>query len=523
MTLTRKKFFILSLLLVVALTGLWGSAPAIAQQSVPGDPAVALGKPNGQDTFDNANNWTLFDTQCFKSEIKNGKYYITAKGVKDYTCWEVTWPMIQNFYLEVEAQTPQSCSPNDTYGVLFRAPDNYRGYLYGLTCDGRYYLNVFDGQTTTQLIKPSSNPAILVGAGKVNRMGVVVYGAQYQLYANGYYLNQAFDTTYLDPGKIGFFVRAATTQPYTVAFDNLKVWQLNQNYYPPSQTPPVYPPAQSVPPASGAVTGTSTTSLNVRSGPSTDYPILGTVPPGTAGQILGTSPDYQWYAVKVPTSLSGNGIGWVMATYVTVSNPSNAPLPVIAPPPPPPPAGVLPPASSSAPTATFIETGVLRMGPGAQYPVYGTVKAGTKAGIVGRNSDKTWWALSVAPSVSSDGTAWVYAAYVTTQNATDVKALPAPPLPSNVTLTAPGSTAPAAIAIEPINVRAGPGNAYPSYGTIPIGTIMAVTGKSPDGQSWVIKLPTSIAKDGQGWVPARYTSATNTGSVPVVQPPPPPK
>jgi len=522
-TLTRKKFFILSLLLVVALAGLWGSAPAIAQQSVPGDPAAALGKPSGQDTFDNANNWTLFDSQCFKSEIKNGKYYITAKGSKDFSCWEVTWPMIQNFYLEVEAQTPQSCSPNDAYGVLFRAPDNYRGYLYGLTCDGRYYLNVFDGQTTTQLIKPSTNPAILVGAGKVNRIGVVAYGAQYQLYANGVYLNQAVDSTYLDPGKIGFFVRAATTQPYTVAFDNLKVWQLNQNYYPPSQTPPVYPPVQPVPPASGAVTGTSTTSLNVRSGPSMDYPILGTVPQGTTGQILGTSPDYQWYAVKVPTSLSGNGIGWVMGTYVTVSNPSNAPLPVIAPPPPPPPAGVLPPASSSAPTATFIETGVLRNGPGTQYPVYGTVKAGTKAGIVGRNSDKTWWALSVAPSVSSDGTAWVYAGYITTQNATDVKALPAPPLPANVTPTAPGSTAPAAIAIEPINVRAGPGNAYPSYGTIPIGTIMAVTGKSPDAQSWVIKLPTSIAKDGQGWVPARYTSATNTGSVPVVQPPPPPK
>ena len=274
-------------------------------------PLVALGKPNGQDTFDNANNWTLFDTQCFKSEIKGGKYSITAKGSKDYSCWEVTWPMIQNFYLEVEAQTPQTCSPNDAYGVLFRAPDNYRGYLYGLTCDGRYYLSVFDGQTTTQLIKPSSNPAILVGAGKVNRMGVVAYGAQYQLYANGSYLNQAFDSTYLDPGKIGFFVRAATTQPYTVVFDNLKVWQLNQNYYPPSQPPPTYPPVQPVPPTSGAVTGTSTATagLNVRSGPSTDYPILGTVPAGTQGQILGYSPDYQWYAVKVPTSISGNGIG----------------------------------------------------------------------------------------------------------------------------------------------------------------------------------------------------------------------
>ena len=111
--------------------------------------------------------------------------------------------------MEVQATTPQSCIANDAYGVLFRAPDNNGGYLYGLTCDGRFYLNLFDGSTTTQLIAPTKNAAILVGAGKVNRMGVVAYGAQYQLYVNGYYLNQAIDLTYTDPGKIGFFVRAS--------------------------------------------------------------------------------------------------------------------------------------------------------------------------------------------------------------------------------------------------------------------------------------------------------------------------
>ena len=162
------------------------------------------------------------------------------------------------------------------------------------------------------------------------------------------------------------------------------------------------------------------------------------------------------------------------------------------------------------------------MGPGTQYPVYGTLKAGTQAAIVGRNKDKSWWAISVSPSVASEGVAWISSAYLTTKNATDVKIIPDPPLPPTVKPSAPGSNAPAAITLEPINVRSGPSTEYPSYGLIPIGTIMSVIGVSPDKQSWVVQLPTTISKDGKGWIPVRYTYSTTTSGVPVVQPPPVP-
>jgi hypothetical protein len=111
----------------------------VAQTAVPGDPAVLLGKPSGLDTFDNPNTWTLFDAQCFKTEIKDGKYVMTAKGVKEFSCWKVTWPHIQKFCLETMVETPATCDANDRFGMLFRAPDNNRGYLFGLTCDGRYF------------------------------------------------------------------------------------------------------------------------------------------------------------------------------------------------------------------------------------------------------------------------------------------------------------------------------------------------------------------------------------------------
>ena len=83
-----KKILALALLLVFVMA-LGSIAPAFAiQVSLPGDPAQFLGEPNGQDSFDNAYNWTLFDDSCFQSEITDGKYVMIAKGTAhpDHLC-----------------------------------------------------------------------------------------------------------------------------------------------------------------------------------------------------------------------------------------------------------------------------------------------------------------------------------------------------------------------------------------------------------------------------------------------------
>jgi hypothetical protein len=73
-----KYFFILSILPVVDLTGLCGSALAMAQQNAPGDPAVALGKLNRQGTLDLPITGRCSTRPCYISETKDGEYYITA-------------------------------------------------------------------------------------------------------------------------------------------------------------------------------------------------------------------------------------------------------------------------------------------------------------------------------------------------------------------------------------------------------------------------------------------------------------
>jgi uncharacterized protein YraI len=84
----------------------------------------------------------------------------------------------------------------------------------------------------------------------------------------------------------------------------------------------------------------------------------------------------------------------------------------------------------------------------------------------------------------------------------------------------PGEGAPTAVAIEPINVRSGPGSQYPSYGVVSIGTSGVVIGISEDGEWWVVKVSIEYAPDGRGWVKGEFVEVTNAENVPVIPAPP---
>jgi hypothetical protein len=50
-----------------------------------------------------------------------------------------------------------------------------------------------------------------------------------------------------------------------------------------------------------------------------------------------------------------------------------------------------------------------------------------------------------------------------------------------------------------------------------------VIGESEDGEWWVLRMPTSLAKDGTGWVPKLYTATKNVAGVPEIKDPQLPK
>lgn len=85
---------------------------------------------------------------------------------------------------------------------------------------------------------------------------------------------------------------------------------------------------------------------------------------------------------------------------------------------------------------------------------------------------------------------------------------------------APGEGVATAVAIEPINVRSGPGSQYSSYGVVSIGTTGEVIGISEDGEWWVVRVSIEYAPDGRGWVNGEFVEVTNGENVPIIPTPP---
>ena len=285
----------------------------------------------------------------------------------------------------------------------------------------------------------------------------------------------------------------------------------------PTDTIPL-PPVDIPEPDPNVPSGTARVNVNVRTGPSMLFTILGTAQQGDRGEILGTSPDGYWYAVKVPTSVVGTGIAWSAADYVDLNNPTGQPLPVITPP-------LLPPLvnfpvpPANAPQVTMLEAATLRSGPTIQFPVYGVAPTGSRAEVLGKSEDDEWWAVRVPVDFAKDSLAWVPKLYTNAVNAGNVPEIKTPDLPKNITPAAPASGAPSLVTREPLNIRTGPGNDYPSLGRIPIGSILGVVGVSPDGEHYVVNIPREVDQSGQGWIPSRYVRAENVNNVPIVQPP----
>ena len=125
--------------------------------------------------------------------------------------------------------------------------------------------------------------------------------------------------------------------------------------------PPASETVTQPPPPEGAPVATAVDYVNIRSGPGTNYPILGVAPPGASGEVSGKSSDGAWWQVKISTQYSADGFGWVSADWVVTQNTDS--IPVVEAPAPPPTVETTPPPPSSSTSCMLV----------SQSPTDGTV------------------------------------------------------------------------------------------------------------------------------------------------------
>jgi len=191
------------------------------------DPRTYLGDPDWTDTFDGSTYWPVYTDDHVSFVIEDDHLEMTAFNADYWNGWTMPAGRIDDFYLEMTAE-PGSCSGRDSFGVVLRASHidiGQEGYLFGISCDGRYSLRQWDGEELTKIVDWTPTDELQAGGGETYRLGIMAEGDRFTLYINGVMVHEISNSAY-DEGMYGVFVSAANTPNFTVVVDEMAYWLL---------------------------------------------------------------------------------------------------------------------------------------------------------------------------------------------------------------------------------------------------------------------------------------------------------
>jgi hypothetical protein len=193
-------------------------------------------------------NWPIGRDRYTRATFANGVQEIVTLSEKDG--WRLANPSptgygFSNITLEAVFKTGAECAGNGHYGVIVRAPFQHRpdqGYLFGVTCDGRYSLRRWDGDVdpdgemwdvihnTKYFFEGSwvESTSINKGPNQVNRLPIDTVNDTFTLYANGTKLadvkvKQARGA-YFSAGYFGVFVGPGNMERLRIQLDEMSYW-----------------------------------------------------------------------------------------------------------------------------------------------------------------------------------------------------------------------------------------------------------------------------------------------------------
>lgn len=177
----------------------------------------------------NDNSWEWYtgadisDLRTITAELKNGKYVvdITGNAHSSYLSGVVQWfyvPDARNFMITVDGEI-ESHNRDISWGINFLGNgDSF--YSFGITKEGRYYLDMLEEGDWITLISSKSNKAI--NWDESNNISIVVDGDKFMFYINDTLID-SYESD-LDFGDyLAVFVQLAEGASAEFTFDNILV------------------------------------------------------------------------------------------------------------------------------------------------------------------------------------------------------------------------------------------------------------------------------------------------------------
>ena len=108
--------------------------------------------------------------------------------------------VLDDMYLEMTAR-PNLCRGKDSYGVVFRAPNDVAYYRFAAVCDGSAAAERVSLGTPRVLQPPTATSDVPVGAPGEVRLGVWAKGSEFRFFLNDRYQFSVEDKNYVQVGS----------------------------------------------------------------------------------------------------------------------------------------------------------------------------------------------------------------------------------------------------------------------------------------------------------------------------------
>ena len=312
---------------LVLLALLWPAGSAAAQgvdvsQWRQGNPAI------GDNFSRDTGQWNIDSGSDALSAISRGRLTVQVPE-KELFRWVTldSKDVFKDFYAEVDA-THIDGPTDGMLGLIFRYADADNFYVFLVDAEGYFALLAYVDGELVRLVDWTDTDALNAGEGAENRLAVLASGRDIVVLANDEELERVQDRSFAD-GEIALVAGTNADGELEVAFDNFGLWNKpastpgRKSITRSTPTPTAQPPADAV---------VSSNTLNVRSGPGTNYPVVGALKKGDAVDIVGRSSDSKWAKLTLPKIAEA----WVSVQYLQMSIDFARLAVAVAPTPPPP-------------------------------------------------------------------------------------------------------------------------------------------------------------------------------------------